>query len=108
MARNYEIENFSTKDATKRHNITTFAIAITLASIFLATTGLASSLHPLSLLLICGIIPSVGIFYAAFTISRSNWIETEREKESERRGGKPVLGMPPTRSRPLTSIVISS
>ena len=97
MARNYEIDNFGTKFATKRHNIITFTIALTLAALFLATTGIAKSLHPISLVLICGIFPCLAIFYAAFTLSHSNWIETEREKESERRDGKPVLGMPPKR-----------
>ncbi len=97
MARNYEIENFGTKFATKRHNIITFAIALILAALFLATTGIFKSLHPVSLLLLCGIIPCIAIFYAAFNLSHSNWIESEREKESERRGGKPVLGMPPKR-----------
>lgn len=97
MARNYTIENFVLKLETRRYNTTIFVISFTIAGILFTTTSFASSLSPFSLILITGLCPMLGLTAVSFLNLHHYWIEGERQKESERRSGKPVLGMPPQR-----------
>lgn len=97
MARNYIIENFVLKLETRRYNTTIFVISFTIAGILFTTSSFASSLSPFSLILITGLCPMLGLTAVSFLNLHHYWIEGERQKESERRSGKPVLGMPPQR-----------
>ena len=97
MAREYKILDFGTELETKRHNTLTMSLAVCFASLFVVTTGFGSGIGTFTLILICGILPAIFILLAAYSVSFHHWIESEREKESHRRSGKPVLGMPPNR-----------
>lgn len=97
MARNYTIENFRLRLETRRHNLTVLVISFIIASILFSTSSFATSLSPFSIALIVGILPGLGCVVLSFLNSHHYWLEKEREKESARRSGKPVLGMPPQR-----------
>ena len=97
MARNYIVENFRIKLETKRYNYSIFVISFCVASLIFSTSSFATRMTPWGFALISGIIPGLGFAIYAFLNSHHRWLETERTKESLRRGGKPVLGMPPHR-----------
>ena len=97
MARHYKIEDFATELETKRHNFVVFCTAIFAASIVVFSSSLGRGLGNFSIFIICGLLPAIGFALATFSMSYHHWIESERGKESERRAGKPVLGMPPQR-----------
>ncbi len=98
MARNYTIENFRVKLVTRRHNLTVFVISLAVAAIIFSTSSFATNISPFGFAIISGIFPAVGFLILSFVNANHFWLEKEREKESIRRGKKPVLGMPPQRS----------
>lgn len=97
MARDYALENFRNKLETKRHNTNVLVLAYIIALFIFSGSSFSTRLSPSSFLLIAGILP----FFVCLALSYLNyhykWLEKERQDESERRGGKPVLGMPPQR-----------
>lgn len=98
MAREYVRENTKAELETKRHNLVVAATALIVSSIVICFFGPATrGLPPFGFILLTGILPCVAIVAAARCVSWHHWLEEEREKESKRRGGKPVLGMPPYR-----------
>lgn len=97
MAREYTRENSVAEFETRRRNLATIARALLISSFIAVVSFVPHSLPPFGYLLLFGIIPSVALFYALLEISRYNWLENERQKESKRRGDKPVLGMAPQR-----------
>jgi hypothetical protein len=97
MARDYAIENFRINLETKRHNTTVLVLAYFAGMILFTSTSFSMRLTPLSFLLTGGLFPFLGFFALSYLNSHHRWLEKEREDESARRGGKPVLGMPPQR-----------
>lgn len=67
-----------------------------IGSLGLAATPLLASFDP-SLLFGLGAIPALALAHSAKTMSSQYALEREREREQSRRGGRPVLGMPPER-----------
>jgi hypothetical protein len=97
MARDYNLENFRARLEARRHNIVTTGIALSLASLFIASSSLSANLSVGSMIILGGVIPSLSMLFVALVCSQGHWIEKERNAESERRNGKPVLGLPPNR-----------
>jgi hypothetical protein len=74
-------------------------IGACIAAVFITVCPLfSSSLPPWAFFLICAVLPSLGLFMSAAGLSYHHWLEAERAAESRRRGGKPVLGLPPDRT----------
>ena len=97
MAREYTRENSVAEFETRRRNLATIARAMLIASFITVAALVPHTLPPFGYLVLFGIVPSIALFYALLAISRYNWLENERQKESKRRGDKPVLGMAPQR-----------
>lgn len=97
MARDYAVDNLKARAALRRHNTAVFGIAVFISSIFISACWLTFALSPSAFALLGGILPAGCLFLAAFAVTKHRRIEKERDLESERRGGKPVLGMPPDR-----------
>ena len=97
MGREFEKVNISNQLATQRHNIRSIGIASSI-SVIIASVFFGYGLSPGILAFFCVVIPSIALMLVAAAQSKYNWIERERNKESERRGGKPVLGLPPDRT----------
>lgn len=97
MARDYIVEDFTSQLVVRRHNVTVLGLSICLAAALLCLTPISARLTPAGYAILIGIIPSAFLFVVAMVVANHLWIERERRRESERRGGKPVLGMPPNR-----------
>ncbi len=97
MARAYIKDNALSQLAVRRRNIYVCSAAATVAMFVLSITPFAYALSPGSLAFIGGVIPFGAVLFMAATKGYHVWIEKEREAESERRSGKPVLGVPPNR-----------
>ncbi len=97
MARQYIIDDFTAKLAQKRHNLTTLVMGAFIGSLVFCITSFSQKITPFGLLFITGIIPLFSLLILTFVNAHHRWLEQERNKESARRGGKPVLGMPPQR-----------
>jgi hypothetical protein len=97
MARDYAIDTFRNKIETKRHNTTTLILACFMGSLLFLISGFSTRLSPFGFALIVGIIPFFGFLILTYLNFHHRWLENERSDESARRGGKPVLGMPPQR-----------
>ena len=98
MGRQYVKENFQQQLEQKRYNVIVIGKALCIASVVTAFSPFAAHLGPFTFLLLFGLVPAAALFFAGYTQSYHNWLETERAEESARRGGKPVLGMPPRRT----------
>jgi hypothetical protein len=96
MARDY-IQNDPQAEREERHRR---AVSVTLVS-FVVSFGVAISplLNGASpwLLFCLGAVPSLALAYAVTVFGKEYFLDRERRKESEKRGGKPVLGAPPQR-----------
>ncbi|MCB0322073.1 MAG: TraM recognition domain-containing protein [Bdellovibrionales bacterium] len=98
MARDYVSDNFTTQLATRRHNMTVGGLGAFFAALLFCASGLAGNLTPLSLMVLGALVPCSALFVVALAVSSHRWVEGERGRESGRRGGKPVLGLPPRRT----------
>ena len=98
MARQYVRDNFQQQLEQRRYNVVVMAKAACIASFITAFSPLSAQLSPTAFLLFYGLIPAGVLCLAGYTQSYHRWLETERSEESARRGGKPVLGMPPQRN----------
>lgn len=98
MARDYVTEDVKANIEDRRHNVTVGGLGMCAAAAVLSLTSVTSSLTPAGLSLLGAFIPCLALFLIAIVISNYRWIESERVKESERRNGAPVLGMPPKRN----------
>ena len=97
MAREYVKDDHFARASLKRRNLFSLACGLVLAalisSIFFAFKGPS----PWLLAFFGGVIPAIFIARAIAAFEDNSYIERERTKESERRNGKPVLGVPPRR-----------
>ena len=98
MARDYTTDDFKTALAARRYNLVIAGVAVTIACIVVSASGVASATSATALAFLGGLIPAGCLFVVALVVSNHRWMEKERSRESERRGGKPVLGLPPNRS----------
>ncbi|MFN8391974.1 MAG: TraM recognition domain-containing protein [Bdellovibrionota bacterium] len=99
MAREYKRDTAALELEHRRYNTSMLAIGVSMAAAFIALCPVFSSnLPPWAFFLICGVAPAAGLFMSATRMSYHHWLETERAQESKRRGGKPVLGLPPDRN----------
>lgn len=97
MARDYIKENTLATMQAHRHTIYIGALGFTVASVAICSSPFGNNLTPGNLLFLCGLLPSIAIIFAYSTLGREHWVEIARAKESARRGGKAVLGLPPQR-----------
>jgi len=96
MARDYKINNVEDeKDAARRKSVLTSAIAAA-GTLGLAASPLGAELNP-ALLFAMGLVPAMAFAGTAHHLASSYWLGRERQAESDKRNGKPVLGMPPKR-----------
>ena len=97
MARDYKADDFVNKLLVRRHNVVVGCVGATIAAQLVCVLPVGGNLTASSLFLLTGLIPCVSAFLITMVLSTHRWMERERKKESARRGGKPVLGMPPQR-----------
>ena len=97
MARQYEKIDLQKVLTAKRQNVITICKSIPKSMIFLLFMPITESLSVWGLLFWAGLVPAAAIFAWMATQSRHIWLENERKKESIRRNGAPVLGLPPDR-----------
>ncbi|HMO17887.1 MAG TPA: TraM recognition domain-containing protein [Oligoflexia bacterium] len=97
MARDYIIDNFRLNLETRRHNIGVLVTAYLIGVTLFTLSSFSSRISPFGFAVIAGIFPFIGITVLSFLNLHHRWLEKERMAESARRGGKPVLGMPPQR-----------
>jgi len=95
MARQYAKQNATLQLELRRYNIAVMTLAMCISSAIMPL--FFSSLSPFGYFLICGVVPSAFLLLYGLSLSYHKWLEFEREAESRRRGGKPVLGLPPDR-----------
>lgn len=96
MARKYIRDDFGSQREEQRHRALLAGSLSTLGTLGVAASPLFGSLDPMALFAM-GAIPAAGLGYMSRVLSSFYRVEREREAESARRNGRPVLGMPPQR-----------
>lgn len=96
MARDYKRADFEAEREEERSRVLSRAGLASLGTLGLAASPLLGGVDP-SMLFGLGAIPALAFATAAHTIFGHTAVERERERESARRGGRKVLGMPPAR-----------
>ena len=97
MARKYEIEDNLLKGELRRVNAYRLSLAYFMALFCYLLFPFSSKITIFGLIIIAAIIPCC-LIIALFVMNGEHfWIEKHRQKESEARGGNPVLGHPPDR-----------
>ncbi|MDD2943485.1 MAG: TraM recognition domain-containing protein [bacterium] len=97
MARAYAQDTFLQDREVRSHNIVVLSIGTSLGLLAALALNINEGLHPFFHWLLGVIVPGGAIAAMLLLLGQQRWIEQEREKESDRRGGKPVLGLPPQR-----------
>ena len=95
MAREYIKVDALSLLTLRRKNIFVFSLSFALAGLLLS--AILPGLTPFGLFVFGGFVPLVSFLALGATLSHYHWLEGERKKESQRRGDKPVLGLPPDR-----------
>jgi len=98
MARQYTKQNVMNELAVRRGNIVTASKAICFVAVIICVSPLVVRISPFALFFLGGVLPMILLGAVGATWSQHIWIEKERRLESKRRGGKPVLGLPPQRT----------
>ena len=98
MARDYIRSDALGDFAKQRHNIRTLAYFVTAASVTILISSCSKAVGPNFFYLFGGVIPMFLIGWLVAVHAKYYWIEKEREAESARRSGNPVLGSPPDRT----------
>lgn len=96
MARKYSITNFESLRSEERQRSIFNSGLVGLGALGALASPLFSGLDP-SLLVGLGCLPALAFANTANIFAKHKSVEAEREQESRRRNGKPVLGMPPER-----------
>lgn len=96
MARDYSIEDFENKREEEKQRSLTYSLLASLGVMGVAASPMLSSAGPAGLALL-GAMPALAFYGTASTYAKYFSLERERQRESESRGGKAVLGMPPQR-----------
>ena len=98
MARDYIRENHRLDLELRRYNLGLICMATMIAATIVGSSGFGRGVGPLMGFLLYGLAPAAIALFSARTISYYHWLESERVAESKRRGGMPVLGVPPQRN----------
>lgn len=96
MVREYERTDFEHLREEQVSQAWSWSAIAALATAGVAASPLLAGASPAALALL-GAIPSLVVARSAMTLGSKYWLERERDAEITRRGGKPVLGMPPQR-----------
>jgi hypothetical protein len=96
MVREYERTDFEHLREEQVAQAWSWSAIAALATAGVAASPLLAGASPTALALL-GAIPSLVVARSAMTLGSKYWLERERDAEIARRGGKPVLGMPPQR-----------
>jgi len=97
MAREYKRSDTRAAREEKKRQALVYGLGLAVASLILVASPLMSFANPWMLFVI-GLLPAGAMAYAAQILSEDMWLNRERQQESARRNGKPVLGMPPDRT----------
>lgn len=97
MARRYQREDIAAQREEQRSRALTMATLASAGTLGLVMSPLMAAMPPLVLAAL-GLIPAAALTHLGIRAGENFLLESERAKESERRGGKPVLGMPPQRN----------
>ena len=104
MAREYEKRNALNELARRWRNVKTSSLTAFCAALVASMLWVSADLSPGTLAFLTGIITVVAVIVYAAVETKRRWIEHERGKESQSRGGKPVLGLPPDREAFSTAL----
>ncbi len=96
MARDYQVTSLAETQQEQRQKSISMSTLAAFGTLGLAATPLGSQLSP-ALLFALGLIPTFAFANTVKHFTSGIWLEKERQKESLKRGGRPVLGMPPKR-----------
>lgn len=96
MARDYKNESIETIRREELRKTLVSGGLVTGGSLALAASPFMNGADP-AMLFGLGMLPALAFSGAARHFAKYTWIERERRKESLKRGGKQVLGMPPER-----------
>lgn len=96
MARSYEKIDFKKQLAEERGRRVRSILKGFALVLFAVATPLCARFHPW-LFFVFALIPSYMMFELFVKDARAYWVEKNRQEESQKRGGKPVLGAPPDR-----------
>lgn len=96
MARSYQRTDYDALRQQARSKALLNSALASLGTLGVAASPLLTGIDP-ALLFGMGIIPAMAFAGTAHTMASQYSLERERDRESARRGGKPVLGMPPQR-----------
>ncbi len=96
MARDYKVVTYAERRDAAREKSVSLSTLATAGVLGLAASPLGSAIDP-SLMFAMGLVPALAFADTARRVASSYWLERERNAESEKRNGKPVLGMPPKR-----------
>lgn len=96
MARKYDKRDLIADREQERRNAVMGSVLASLGILGFASTPMAANLDP-SLLFAMGAIPAMSFAGTARKMANHHWVEKERAAESQRRGGRKVLGLPPAR-----------
>ncbi|MCB0337581.1 MAG: hypothetical protein KDD62_14800, partial [Bdellovibrionales bacterium] len=97
MARDYQRINYAELRAFEKHKVLRNGMLALLASFVVAASPLCASWNPW-LLFCLAFLPALVLASTTAFVGKDYWIEKEREEESQKRGGKQILGMPPERA----------
>jgi|GEM_PF-1005270 len=97
MAREYEKRDVAGERALKRRNFLVSGSGVFAGILVIVWSTFSSELSPGALALLGGLFPALLMVGMAGLKSAKDWVEIERKKESVRREGRPVLGLPPDR-----------
>jgi len=96
MVREYQTIDYESLREEERHKAYMTSALTGLATLGLAASPLLADIGPAGLFWL-GAIPALAFAASTKRLAKYMWLEREREKESTRRGGRPVLGHPPAR-----------
>jgi hypothetical protein len=96
MARDYQREDRALTNNDSQRGVLVKAGALAITALAIAGSPLGEGLSS-SVLFALSLLPSYSLGRGAYGWGRSLALEQERKKESDIRGGKPVLGHPPDR-----------
>lgn len=94
MARQYSLSDMSaTREAERRKALSFFVLSLVGAGFLASLPFLANP----KILFLLAAFPAVALLNATRVYVSQFWLERERRVESAKRGGRPVIGMPPKR-----------
>jgi hypothetical protein len=96
MARRYTKTNFADELSDNRKTAVSWSLWASAAVAAIAASPVVGMLPPM-VLAVLGVLPAVVFGKTASVFAGQAIVEQERQEESKRRRGKPVLGMPPHR-----------